>query len=50
MMKKLVNHFGSKEIMETAWAKFQQASQQADESLEDWADRVLTLATQTFKH
>lgn len=50
MMKKLENRFGSKEITETARAKFQQASQQADESLEDWADRVLTLATPAFKH
>ena len=50
MMKKLENRFGSKEITETARAKFQQASQQADETLEDWADRVLTLATPAFKH
>ena len=31
--------------METFKVMFQQASQRPDESLEDWADRVMTLAT-----
>ena len=50
MMKKLENRFGSKEITETERVKFQQTSQQADETLKDWADRGLTLATPAFKH
>lgn len=49
IMKKLENRFGSKELTETARAKFQQSFQQSDESLEDWADRVLTLATNAFR-
>ena len=37
--------FGVKELAETAQARFQQATQASGESLEDWADRILTLAT-----
>ncbi|KAH3777073.1 hypothetical protein DPMN_178510 [Dreissena polymorpha] len=40
---------GSKELPETSRDKFQQATQQPGESLEDWADRVLTLATPAFR-
>ena len=36
-------------MAETAQARFQQATQASGESLEDWADRVLTLATKAFK-
>ncbi|KAH3808166.1 hypothetical protein DPMN_136517 [Dreissena polymorpha] len=49
-MRKLEYRFGAKELPETSRAKFQQASQKADEALEDWADRVLTLATPAFRH
>ena len=48
IMKKLETRFGVKELTETSKAKFRQAFQKQDESLEDWADRVLTLATPAF--
>ena len=48
IMKKLESRFGVKELTETSKARFQQASQRPDESLEDWADRVMTLGTPAF--
>ena len=48
IVKKLEARFGVKELTETSKVKFQQASQRPDESLEDWADRVMTLATPAF--
>ena len=48
IMKKLETRFGVKELAETSKAKFRQAFQKQDESLEDWADRVMTLATPAF--
>ncbi|KAH3808449.1 hypothetical protein DPMN_136805 [Dreissena polymorpha] len=42
--------FVAKELTETSRVKFQQAMQKAEESLEDWADRVLTLATPAFRN
>ena len=48
IMKKLETRFGVKELTETSKAKFRQAFQKEDESLEDWADRVMTLATPAF--
>ena len=48
IIKKLEARFGVKELTETSKVKFQQASQGPDESLEDWADRVMTLATPAF--
>ena len=49
LMSRLEKRFGVKELAETAQARFQQATQVSGESLEDWADRVLTLATKAFK-
>ncbi|XP_033727443.1 uncharacterized protein LOC117316785 [Pecten maximus] len=49
IMKRLEGRFGAKELKETSKAKFQQAQQKQDESLEDWADRVMTLATPAFR-
>ena len=49
LMSRLEKRFGVKELAETAQARFQQAIQASGESLEDWADRVLTLATKAFK-
>ncbi|KAH3893647.1 hypothetical protein DPMN_017796 [Dreissena polymorpha] len=43
IMMKMEARFGAKELSETARVKFQQATRNAGESLEDWADRVLTL-------
>ena len=48
IMKKLETRFGVKELTETSKAKFRQAFQKQDESLEEWADRVMTLATPAF--
>ncbi|KAJ8315881.1 hypothetical protein KUTeg_006557 [Tegillarca granosa] len=48
-MKKLEARFGTKELTETAKVEFQQASQNADESLEDWSDRVMSLALTAFR-
>ena len=48
IIKKLEARFGVKELTETSKVKFQQASQRPDESLEDWADRVMILATPAF--
>ena len=48
IIKKLETRFGVKELTETSKAKFHQAFQKQDESLEDWADRVMTLATPAF--
>ncbi|KAH3720069.1 hypothetical protein DPMN_062962 [Dreissena polymorpha] len=48
IMRKMEARFGAKELSETARVKFQQATQNAGESLEDWADRVLTLAIPAF--
>ena len=48
IMKKLETRFGVKELTEISKAKFRQAFQKQDESLEDWADRVMTLATPAF--
>ncbi|KAH3844511.1 hypothetical protein DPMN_086769 [Dreissena polymorpha] len=48
LMKSLESRFGTKELRETSKAKFRQAVQGHEESLEDWADRVLTLATPAF--
>ena len=48
IMKKLETRFGVKELTETSKAKFRQAFQKQEVSLEDWADRVMTLATPAF--
>ena len=37
-----------KELTETSKAKFRQAYQKPEESLEDWADRVMALAKPAF--
>ena len=48
IIKRLEARFGVKELTETSKAKFRQAYQKPEESLEDWADRVMTLATPAF--
>ena len=47
-IKKLEAIFGVKELQETSKAKFRQASQRPEESLEDWADCVMNLVTPAF--
>ena len=49
ILKKLESRFGSVELIETARVNFQQASQHSEETLEDWAERVMTLATAAYK-
>ena len=49
LLKKLDERFGDRELPASAQVRFQQATQKKDESLEDWADRVLTLSGKAFK-
>ena len=46
---KLEKRFGFRELPETAQVQFNNARQTPDELLEDWADRVLSLATRAFR-
>ena len=48
IIKRFEAKFGVKELTETSKAKFRQACQKPEETLEDWADRVMTLATPAF--
>ena len=50
LVRKLEKRFGFKELPETAQVQFNNARQNPEESLEDWADRVLTLATKAFRN
>jgi hypothetical protein len=45
LIRKLEKQFGFRELPETAQVQFNNARQTPDELLEDWADRVLSLAT-----
>ena len=47
-MKKLEKRFGVQELTETSKVKFEQAHKEPEESTEDWADRVMTLAIPAF--
>ncbi|CAG2188305.1 unnamed protein product [Mytilus edulis] len=49
VVTKMVKRFGFQEPQETSQIQFQTITQKKEESLEDWADRVLSLATQSFK-
>ena len=48
MMKKLETRFGVTDLKETVKVEFDNACQESEESLEDWADRAWTLATHAF--
>ena len=50
LLQKMEKRFGVKEIPETAQVKLATMKQQLDESIEDWADRVLQLATHAFQN
>ena len=50
IMRKLEKRFGFKDLPETAQIQFMQAKQTTEEKLEEWADRVLSLATRAFKN
>ena len=45
---KLFIIIGIQELTETSKVKFEQAHQEPEESIEDWADRVMTLAIPAF--
>ena len=49
LMKRLDDRFIDRELPSSAQVRFQQATQKKEESLEDWADRVLTLSGKAFK-
>ncbi|KAH3864658.1 hypothetical protein DPMN_027681 [Dreissena polymorpha] len=49
LMKKLEKRFGGKELVETAQARFNQACQEPNESLEVWADRVQMLSLRALR-
>ena len=49
LLNKLESRFGAKELPATAQGLFQKATQAPRETLEDWADRIMTLATRAFK-
>ena len=49
LLGRLEKRFGTRELPETLYAKFSQAVQSQDEDLEDWADRIQTLAIKAFK-
>jgi hypothetical protein len=50
LMRRFTNRFGFQELRQTAYARFTHATQETDESLEDWSDRLLTLAQRGFKN
>jgi hypothetical protein len=49
LVYKLEKRFGKKELPETAMIAFNNAKQTVEESLEDWSDSVLSLATTAFQ-
>ena len=49
LLNKLKSRFGVKELLATAQGLFQQETQAPRETLDDWADRIMTLATRAFK-
>ena len=49
LIRKLEKRFGFRELPETAQVEFNNARQTPDKLLEDWADRVLSLATRAFR-
>jgi hypothetical protein len=48
LKRKLEKRFGFRELPETAQVQFNNARQTPEELLEDWADRVLSLATRAL--
>lgn len=49
LLSRLEERFGDRELPAAAQVRFQNALQKKDETLEDWADRVLELAGKAFK-
>ena len=49
LVAKLDKRFGNQDLPETARLKFQEARQKMDESIFEWADRVLALAIMAYE-
>ena len=49
LMEKLEKRFDTRELPETLHARFSQSMQPPEEDLDDWADRVQTLANKAYK-
>ena len=49
LLQSLERRFGVEELPAAAQAKFNQTFQEKSESLEEWADRVQTIATEAFR-
>ncbi|MES9906418.1 MAG: hypothetical protein ABW168_27520, partial [Sedimenticola sp.] len=49
VIRKLERRFGYKDLPETATIAFNNARQTNEESIDDWADSVMTLATKAFR-
>ena len=49
LMAKIGKRFGNQELPETAMIRFSNAKQGKDEHLDEWVNRVLTLATKAFR-
>ncbi|KAH3690914.1 hypothetical protein DPMN_191211 [Dreissena polymorpha] len=49
LMQRLQERFGARELPATAQGRFHDVQQVVGESLDDWSDRVLTLATTAFR-
>ncbi|KAH3772654.1 hypothetical protein DPMN_173996 [Dreissena polymorpha] len=48
LMRRLQERFGARELLAIAQGRFQDVQQELGESLDEWSDRVLTLATTAF--
>ncbi len=49
LITKMERRFGFRELPETLMMSFNNTKQEAEESLDEWADRVLTLAMKAFR-
>ncbi|KAH3800181.1 hypothetical protein DPMN_153810 [Dreissena polymorpha] len=50
LMQRMHERFGARELPATAQGRFHVAQQEEGESLDDWSDRALTLATAAFRN
>jgi hypothetical protein len=50
LLQKLEERFGVRELVETSRMKFHQLTQNPDDTLDDWSDRVLTQAMLSFRN
>jgi len=50
LVAKMESRFGMQELPETLQIKFQYTKQQPEETVREWADRAITMATKAFQH